>query len=194
VNARTIAGITLALIVGVPIGLAAKGDPAGGPTEEAKRMQDIHREMSVSYFNDCWALIDKADRTPEDVENMILLAHASLWHWKQRSDVTPANLSVGYWQASRVHALAGQHEMARYFGDRSLRVGIDNNLPPFYVGYAYEALARAEAGDGEYARARACVAEARKQLGSVTDKEEKALLDADLGQIDKMLPPDREAR
>jgi hypothetical protein len=66
-----------------------------------------HRHFSASCFNLAWELIDKPDRTAEDDEQMVRLAQASLWHWTQRSDCTDKNLSIGYWQVSRVCALLG---------------------------------------------------------------------------------------
>jgi len=86
--------------------------PCESPRKEAD-MQEIHRQMSVKCFNECWGLIEKSDRTAEDTENMLLLAEASLWHWRQRTDCQPSNLSVGYWQVSRVHALAGNTDAAK---------------------------------------------------------------------------------
>lgn len=59
----------------------------------AESKQMVHEAFSGGCFNKCWTLIEKADRSPEDVEDMLLLAQASLWHWKQRNDCTPMNLS-----------------------------------------------------------------------------------------------------
>jgi hypothetical protein len=52
---------------------------------------------------------------------MLQTTMASLWHWSQRADVTPQNLSVGNWQAARVFALLGQAENARRYGETALR-------------------------------------------------------------------------
>jgi hypothetical protein len=73
---------------------------------------------------------------------MIRLTHASIWHWTQREDCKSTNLSIGYWQASRVYALAGRIEDARRYGELCLKHS--HQEVPFYLGYAYEALARAE--------------------------------------------------
>ncbi len=99
----------------------------------------------------------------------------------------PVCRSVGYWQVSRVHALAGQYEMARLFGEKCLKIREAPPLAPFYIGYAYEALARAELLRKNPAGAREHLAKARQQLDRVTDKEEKQLLGADLAGLDKAL-------
>ena len=43
--------------------------------------EQAHRYFSTHCFNMAWQLIEKPDRTPEDDEQMIRLAQASLWHW-----------------------------------------------------------------------------------------------------------------
>jgi hypothetical protein len=160
---------------------------AQAPEAEDTSMQEIHRKLSAQCFNECWTYIDMPDRSAADVETMVLLAYASLYHWKQREDVAPINLSVGYWQVSRVHALAGQYDMAKQFGQRCLEVGKESRLAPFYVGYAYEALARAELASHHIAPARELLAQARSQLDRVTDKDEQELLGGDLAGLEKAL-------
>ncbi len=39
-----------------------------------------HRYFAASCFNKVWELIDRRGRTPADNEEMIRLAHASIWH------------------------------------------------------------------------------------------------------------------
>ena len=137
-----------------------------------------HRYFAAECFNRAWDLIDKHDRTPEEDEDMIRLNQASLYHWSQREDCTNRNLSVGYWQASRICALLGQADNARRYGELCLRYSQDEEA--FYLGYAYEALARAEsvAGQGEKAakylqdahvavQDRVCVRQERFQTPSV---------------------------
>ena len=145
--------------------------------------QIIHEAFSGGCFNKCWTLIEKADRSPEDVEDMLLLAQASLWHWKQRNDCTPVNLSVAYWQLSRVYALAGNYDQALLFGDKCLKVSEDGNLPPLYVGYAYEALARTKVLNKDFTAARRFIEKAEKELEGVTDKDEKEFLETDIAEL-----------
>ena len=61
-------------------------------------LQVAHRYFSATCFNQAWELIDKPERTAEEDEAMVQLSLASTWHWTQREDCTPANLSIGYWQ------------------------------------------------------------------------------------------------
>jgi hypothetical protein len=135
-----------------------------------------HRYFSAHCFNSAWDLIDKIGRTPEEDELMIQLNQASIWHWSQRADNADKNRSIGYWQASRIRALLGQADEARRYGQLCLQYS--GQLEPFYLGYAYEALARAEQVAGNPAEAREYAAEARRLASQVSEAgEKKALLD-----------------
>ncbi len=73
---------------------------------------------------------------------MLHTAIVSLWHWTHREDVKHENLSVGYWQVSRVYNLIGQPQNARSYGLLALKYAA--GLEPFFKAHAYETLARAE--------------------------------------------------
>jgi hypothetical protein len=114
---------------------------------------------------------------------MILLSLASLWHWTQRADCTPTNLSVGYWQASRVYALAGQIENARQYGLLCLKASQGEGVQSFYKGYAYEALARAEMVAGDREKMTEFLQQAFHFSEQVANSEEKKMLSDDLKTI-----------
>ena len=100
-----------------------------------------HRHFAINCFNLAWTYIDRSDRSLEDDEAMVIASAASLWHWTQREDCSPQNLSIGHWQLSRAYALAGQGDNAMRHAVRSLEFAAGG--PPFYVGYGHEAAARA---------------------------------------------------
>ncbi len=140
-----------------------------------------HKYFSAHCFNVAWDLIDRKDRSPEDTEQMIQLCQASLWHWSQREDNTDQTRSVGYWQASRVYVLAGQLGSARRYGKLSLEAA--EECAPFFKGYAYEALARAEMLAGDRPRMKEYLSLARQQAAAVKDVESKQMLETDLDGI-----------
>jgi tetratricopeptide (TPR) repeat protein len=140
-----------------------------------------HKFFSASCFNSAWELIEKSARTAEEDEQMIRLAQASVWHWTQRADVTNKNLSIGYWQLSRVYALAGQPDNALRYGHLCLEVSREET--PFCLGYAYEALARAAYLAKDTEQAQAYLAESRKLSQTIPNAEEKQLLENDLETI-----------
>lgn len=145
-----------------------------------------HRHFSAQCFNATWTLIEKQDRTTEDNEAMLLTALASLWHWTQRPDCTPQNLSIGHWQVSRVYALLGQGANALHHGQRCLHFSHD--LPPFYLGYAHEALARAAAVMGDSTTLRAHLEQARACARAVEENEDRQQLEQDLQTISSVSP------
>lgn len=146
-------------------------------------MQSIHQIFSVDCFNEAWELMDKIHRTPEEDDQMLRLSLTSLWHWSQRADCTPKAMSVGYWQVARIFALLGQADMARRYGLLSLNSALVNRLPPFYLGYAYEALARAEAMSGNAVQAKFYLDKANNASDGVSDEQSKRQLLAELTTI-----------
>jgi hypothetical protein len=142
-----------------------------------------HKYFAANCFNQAWGLIDREKRTEEEDHEMLALSMASAWHWAQREDCTPQNMSVAYWQIARVYALLKQADNARRYGQMCLRVSKSEGVGPFYLGYAYEALARAEMVAGDKAKMAECVAVARRAAERVTDGESKKMLLDDLETI-----------
>ncbi|HNV72613.1 MAG TPA: hypothetical protein PKO06_23090, partial [Candidatus Ozemobacteraceae bacterium] len=131
--------------------------------------------------------IDRADRSRDDTEIMLAMAHASFLHWQNRPDCKPENLSIAYWLLARVHALAGHFEAARWYASKCLSYSSDKALAPFYIGYAHEAMCRAEKGLKETEAALGDLKLAEGQLEKVTDPEEKKLLADDLRSLREAL-------
>jgi hypothetical protein len=141
-----------------------------------------HQYFSVEYFNKTWEYIEKADgRSTEDNMAMLHMAIASLWHWTQREDVKPENLSVGYWQVSRVYNLIQQPNNARRYGLLALRYA--ENLEPFFKAYAYETLARAEMMSGNRVIMLVYLEKANSMAEQIEDREDRQLLLKDLETI-----------
>lgn len=142
-----------------------------------------HRYFAVECFNRAWDWIDKPNRTPEEDEEMLRLSLASTWHWTQRADCTPTNLAVGLWQTARIYTLLGQVENARRYGELCLQAGQRQGAELFALGYAYEALARAEAVAGNREQMEAHLAQARQVCERMTDQEDRLQLLSDLYTI-----------
>jgi hypothetical protein len=142
-----------------------------------------HVHFSANCFNRTWELIDKSDRTPAEDEQMLLRAMSSAWHWSQRPDLQPTNLSVGYWLISRVHAILGRADEARRYGRLSLEAASREGVGPFYRGYALEALARAETVAGRSAQANRHAAEAKQIAAEIEDDDSRAMLLGDLENL-----------
>ncbi|THD64402.1 hypothetical protein [Phenylobacterium sp.] len=140
-----------------------------------------HKHFSAACFNQAWDLIDKPDRTEADDRLMVALNQASIYHWMNRPDCTDKNLSVGYWQASRIQALLGNAAEAMRHAETCL--GYSADLGPFHRGYAYEALARAVSLEPGRPGLADHLARAEALADQVSDAEDRRLLAADLAQL-----------
>jgi hypothetical protein len=153
------------------------------PDQPTLDLQAAHHHFSTDCFNRAWDFIDEPARTPEEEDEMLLLSLTSTWHWIQRSDRSPTNLSVSYWQNARVFTLLGQVENARRFAQRCLQVSQGEGIAPFYLAYAYEALARAEMLAGDRDKMKEYLLKGRELAARVMEKEEKSMLLADFDTI-----------
>lgn len=153
-----------------PLRGAARDDP------EAAR-----RRLAVDLFNGVWQLLDKPDRTPEDDDRMLHMAHASRYHWDQIG--TAENRSRGEWQCSRVYAVLGRAEPALHHATRNLEICRANGIGDFDLAFAYEALARSYALAGEAEQARAWTERARAAAADIAEDEDRELVLADLATI-----------
>lgn len=70
------------------------------------------------------------------------------------------------------------------FGRRSLDLCRPRGLPPFHLGAAHEALARAASLRKDTAAMKEHLAAGRRALGRVTDAEERMILKADLDRLE----------
>jgi hypothetical protein len=140
-----------------------------------------HTYFSGWCFNRAWELMEKPDRTDEEARLMVALSHASIFHWASRLDCTDQNLSVGYWQASRIQALIGNGQQASLYAQTCF--GYSANLAPFYLGYAYEALARAAGLMNDAANFAEYLDRAESLVQRISDNQDRQLLAADLAQL-----------
>jgi hypothetical protein len=141
---------------------------------------EFHRKMAAKLFNETWSLLDKSGRTPEEDARMIHAAHASRLHWEFVGSAE--NLAVGEWQVSRVHAVLRQADSALFHAQRTLDIAERNDLSPFHLACAHEAMARALAIT-QHQSAPEHIATARKIASEIIDPEEKKILDDDLSGI-----------
>ncbi len=112
---------------------------------------------------------------------MLHAAHASRFHWGHGGSAR--NRSIGEWQVSRVYAVLGRSEPALFHGRRALEIALRHGLGRFYVAYAYEALARAEAVAGHPTERDRYLRHARCLGARVRDADDRRMLTEDLATI-----------
>ena len=150
-----------------------------------KSEREFHRKAAVRCFNETWDYLEKKARTEEDNQKMLLLAHASRYHWSLVG--TPRNEAVGDWQISRVYAALRQPHLSILFTKSSLetckREGLSEEL-----ANAYEGAARGYATAEDYASAKKYLKSARNQLETLNLKphDRKVYLDQ-IEETDKLI-------
>ncbi|MDT4936773.1 MAG: MerR family transcriptional regulator, thiopeptide resistance regulator [Pseudonocardiales bacterium] len=150
-------------------------------SDDTPTVTDDERALATSLFNGVWELMEREDRTQDDDDRMLHMAHASRYHW---GDVgTPANLARGEWLCSRVYAVLQRAEPSSYHAQRVLDICDRNSIGNWDRAFAFEALARAAAVGGETDAARAFIEQALAAAEDIDEGEERQLLLADLESI-----------
>lgn len=142
-----------------------------------------HKQLATECFNKVWDLLENTNRTEYETEEMMHLSHASFWHWTQVTDHTEQNLSIGYWQLSRVYAVMENGVQALSFAKRCVEISKKAELAPFYIAYAYEALGRSYIVLDEISQAEETIIQVKKYTELVKVEESKKLLLADLAEL-----------
>jgi DNA-binding transcriptional MerR regulator len=160
------------------------------PTTEATTATAVEldkatqRRLGVDLYNSTWTLIEKADRTPAETDEMIHRAHASRWHWARVGE--PVNLARGEWLCSRVYATLGRGEPALWHARRC--VEIDEAIPAeareaWDLPAAYEAMARASFAAGDSASGGLWKAKAVEALAAIEDADDRMPIEQDLATL-----------
>lgn len=152
------------------------------PTTTPTLDRDTQTRLAKGLFNATWELIEKANRTAEDDEKMILRAYASRYHWGEVGEAV--QFARGEWLLSRVHVLAGRAEGARLHGEACLRWCEQGGLGAFDTAFAHEALARAAALAGDEAAMARHVEAGREAADGIEDEGDRAYVLGELGTIE----------
>lgn len=144
---------------------------------------ETHRRLAKELYNHTWSLIEAADRTPEQVDEMLFATHASAYHWSKAGG-TYANAARAHWQIARVYSTLGWAEAAVWHAGRCLELaeaataaGVADDWD---LAAALEGLARAQAVAGDRTGATATHERARAALDAISDPEDRQLIEQDL--------------
>ena len=153
---------------------------SGDPLDEAG-----HRALGKALYNHVWSLLEVADRTADQIDELLYVSHASAYHWTKGGG-TLANRARSEWQIARVYSTLGRGEPAVWHADRCLELAeaaVAAGLADDWdVPAALEGLARAQAVAGDRAAAEATRerARAREALAGIADPEDRELIEGDL--------------
>jgi hypothetical protein len=147
-------------------------EPAGASEPDLA----AERTIAVATNNATWDLLGRADRSVEDDDRLVHMAHASAYHWSLAGNAL--NAARAEYLCSHVYAVLGRGEPALHHAARCLAITEANRFDDFDLAYAHEAMARALAVAGLNADAATHLATARSV--TVADAEDRALVEADL--------------
>jgi len=141
---------------------------------------DVHRALAAGLFNRAWDLLEIEDRTRRQDAELIDTAHASAWHWRQVGSA--ANEARGHWLMARVYSVLGHGAEAVYHARRANDVldGGGDGIEDWDRPAAAEAMARALVAAGDLAAAAEWKAKAAALLESVTEADDRRVVENDL--------------
>jgi DNA-binding transcriptional MerR regulator len=158
-------------------------DTSSSPTAVATDLDPAtHRQLGVDLYNSTWTLIEKADRTSSETDEMIHRAHASRWHWARAG--TDVNLARGEWLCSRVYATLGRGEPALWHARRCVEIHeATEDRESWDLPAAYEAMARASFAAGDPASGALWKAKAIAALEGIADADDREPIAQDLAML-----------
>jgi DNA-binding transcriptional MerR regulator len=162
--------------------LQAEGMDRSMPETDTKLTADDDRRIGIALFNATWTLMEKENRTRDEDDAMLHMAHASRHHWAA-SGTDAAHLARGEWQCSRVYAVLGRAEPCLHHAQRVLDLCQDNGVADFDLAFAYEALARGHALAGDAEQARSYTKQALAAAEDISEEDDRELLLGDLETI-----------
>jgi hypothetical protein len=147
-------------------------------SEEKKYTEaEAHRYFGVSLNNKTWEWLGKENRTPEEDELMLHGVHTSCYHWMQIG--APVNHTRGEWMVSHVYAVLNKPVAALEHARRTLEICQQHNIGDFDIAYAYEAMARALAANGQLEEAKKYHDLAEKAGADIKEEEDKKIWTGD---------------
>ncbi|MEE8376570.1 MAG: hypothetical protein V3S26_09650 [Acidimicrobiia bacterium] len=154
-------------------------NPVDNPS--AEEVARWHRTFAPRAFTHTWTLLDEAELTREQEEEMLASTFAQRHHWYKVGE--PRNWAVADWQVSRVAAVLGYAELSPRVGERSRELANEHDLGPFVTGFAHEAIARAAADVDDVETFTEHLELAKAALPEIEDAEERETLEADLAEM-----------
>ena len=152
-----------------------------GDTKPAGAFAPDQTQLAKNLFNGTWTLLEKEDRNSDDDDRMLHMAHASRFHWGEVGEAP--TLARGEWLCSRVYAVLDRAEPARHHAQRVLDICQRDGLGDFDLAFAYEALARAAAIEGDAEQTRGYTEQALAASEDISEEDDRELLLTDLETI-----------
>ncbi len=152
-------------------------------TEPTELDPATRRKLAADLFNHTWTLLERTDRTSDQVDEMIHSAHASRYHWGEVPDREAVHLARGEWQCSRVYAVLGRAEPALWHAGRCLEINEAAGNADWDIASAYEAMARAHMVAGDVDQVATWKAKAVAALDAIADPDDREIVEGDIATL-----------
>jgi tetratricopeptide (TPR) repeat protein len=122
--------------------------------EEKFTLEEAHRRFAKSCNAQVWELLGKSPRTPAENEELLLSAHASLYHWQKLGSAL--NIQRSHWLLARVYNVLREPAGAMKHATRCIELTKTHvsEMQDFDIAYAFEAMARTYALLGDMMQAK----------------------------------------
>lgn len=147
--------------------------------EKTYTLSQAQLHFAMDFHTKTWEMLEKKVRTLDENERMLDYAHASLAHW--RAAGTEVRHQRGEWTLARVYAVLGEGRLALHHAQRCLQLLETGRkeMEDFDFAFAYEALGRAHAVNGDKIEAGKYIEMAQKAGEAIKEKEDREVFFAE---------------
>ncbi|NIS79943.1 MAG: hypothetical protein GTO14_07000 [Anaerolineales bacterium] len=126
-----------------------------------------------------WELLENADRSSQEAEEMVQAAHTSLYHWLHAG--TSVHHQRGMWMIARVQTMLGNSDEALRYALRCLELTEEyaDEMQDFDIAFAYEGAGRVYALVGDKQEAEKYIKLAEEAGGKIEDDQDRKIFEAD---------------
>ena len=144
-------------------------------TDEKFDVNKAHKWFAVECNNQAWDLVEAKERTAEQIEEMIHLAHAARFHWAKVG--TELNLLRGDVLLATAYGVATRPENAVVYAEAARsRVEKIEEVTEFDRASVSGAYAKASRVAGNSTKAAELEVQFEHELSQVEEQEDRALL------------------
>ena len=141
------------------------------------------KRFAVACNNRAWELVERADRTPSEVHEMLHAAHASAWHWARVGTAlneARANMLLGL-----AHALVGEGALGLRYAMLAFNYFNEHEAPDWEQAFAHATLAAAGRSAGNSALHAEHWGEADRLGRAIADEQDRDIFMRSFAQIPK---------
>jgi hypothetical protein len=137
--------------------------------------------FAVACNNRAWELVERRERTPTDVHEMLHAAHASAWHWARvgtELNEARANMLLGM-----AHALADDGPLALRYAMLAFNYFNEHEAKDWEQAFVHATLAAAAKAAGDSALHREHHAEARRLGDAIAERQDREVFMRSFSQV-----------